>query len=39
MDEYIRKSLGDQFVNPLVNTLDEVYSEIDYKTPLIFILS
>lgn len=39
MDEFIRNNLGDSFATPIVPTMESVYSDTDYKTPLIFILS
>ncbi len=39
IDEFIRTSLGERFSSPIVPTMDIVYNDTDYKTPLIFILS
>ena len=39
MDEFIRYSLGENFVNPPVTLLEDVYRDTDFKTPIIFIIS
>ena len=39
IDEFIRINLGERFSQPIVPTMDVVFNDTDYKTPLIFILS
>jgi len=39
IDEFVRDVLGERFSTPIVPTMDNVFKDTDYKTPLIFILS
>jgi hypothetical protein len=39
MDEFILAISGEMFVNLPVNTIDAVFEDTNFKTPLIFILS
>lgn len=39
IDEFVKNVLGERFSTPIVPTMDKVFADTDYKTPLIFILS
>jgi len=39
IDEFVRVVLGERFSTPIVPTMDNVFKDTDFKTPLIFILS
>lgn len=39
MNLYVSNVLGKQFTLSLVSTMENIYSEMDFKTPLIYILS
>jgi len=39
MREFVEKELGRTYAHPLPPSMDEVYKDSDYKTPIIFVLS
>jgi dynein heavy chain, axonemal len=39
MNLFVEASIGKKFTEATVSSMDEVFADTDYKTPLIFILS
>jgi dynein heavy chain, axonemal len=39
MNIFVENSIGKKFTEATISTMDEVFADTDYKTPLIFILS
>jgi len=39
MREFVEKELGHSFAHPMPVSMDEVYADSDFKTPIIFVLS
>ena len=35
----IKKNLGDQFMNPTLDSMEQVFKSTDFKTTLIFIIN
>lgn len=39
MNIFVEESIGKKFTESTVSSMDEVFADTDYNTPLIFILS